>query len=141
MQTKSVMEQFSNQKYLNIETYRRNGEGVRTPVWFVEQDGKLYVRTGSKSGKAKRIRNFPQVRIAPCKAQGEVIGEWVKGTARRVDNQKAKSINPLFSKKYGLQKLFFDVIGRLQRFETATYEIILENQPTPSENGVSGMGE
>ncbi|MCS6906762.1 MAG: PPOX class F420-dependent oxidoreductase [Anaerolineales bacterium] len=130
MVTGSALEQFANQKYLNLETYRRNGSGVRTPVWFVEKDGKLYVRTGAKSGKAKRIRNFPQVQVAPCKAQGEVIGHWVKGIAHRVDEGTAKVIDQLFAKKYGLQKAFFDFLGRIQKFETATYEILLEN-PEP----------
>lgn len=135
MQANSALEQFAHQKYLNLETYRRNGNGVRTPVWFVEHEGKLYVRTGARSGKAKRIRNFPNVQVAPCKAQGEVIGNWVKGTARLVDDQTADVINRLFSQKYGLQKVFFDVVGRLQKFETATYEISLDNQKTPGENG------
>ncbi|MCX8062594.1 MAG: PPOX class F420-dependent oxidoreductase [Anaerolineales bacterium] len=129
------MGQFANQKYLNLETYRRDGSGVRTPVWFVEHAGKFYVRTGAKSGKAKRIRNFPNVQLAPCKAQGEVIGNWVKGTARLVDSKTADFINRLFAQKYGLQKVFFDVVGRLQKFETATYEIILDNQEVPNENG------
>lgn len=137
MQTNSALEQFANQKYLNLETYRRNGNGVRTPVWFVEHEGKLYVRTGAKSGKAKRIRNFPNVQVAPCKAQGEVIGKWVSGTARRVDGKQADVINQLFSRKYGLQKTFFDVVGRLQKFETATYEITLDDQESPNERGAS----
>jgi len=139
MQTRSALGQFLNQKYLNLETYRRNGNGVRTPVWFVERDGKLYLRTGANSGKAKRMRNFPKVQVAPCKAQGEVIGRWVKGTARRVDNQTAETINRLFSQKYGLQKTFFDLVGRLQKFETATYEIILEDE-SPGEGGQSQAG-
>lgn len=139
MHASSALGQFVNQKYLNLETYRRNGNGVRTPVWFVEHDGKLYVRTGASSGKAKRMRNFPQVQVAPCKAQGEVIGQWVKGTARRVDNHMADPINRLFSQKYGLQKTFFDLVGWLQKFETATYQIILEEE-SPAEGGQSLAG-
>jgi len=139
MQTRSALGQFVNQKYLNLETYRRNGNGVRTPVWFVERNGRLYVRTGANSGKVKRMRNFPQVQVAPCKVQGEVIGQWVKGTARPVDTQTAETINRLFEQKYGLQKLFFDVLGRLQKFETATYEIILE-EDSAGEGGQSQTG-
>ncbi len=137
MQTSSALKQFAGQKYLNLETYRRNGNGVRTPVWFVEHEDKLYVRTGAKSGKAKRLRNFSQVRVAPCKVQGEVIGTWVKGNAHPVDAKTADWVNRLFSQKYGLQKVFFDVLGFLQKFETATYEITLEDRETPSESGAS----
>ena len=25
---------FSEKKYLNLETFKKNGDGVKTPVWF-----------------------------------------------------------------------------------------------------------
>lgn len=28
--------QFANAKYLNLETFRKRGTGVRTPVWFAQ---------------------------------------------------------------------------------------------------------
>ena len=31
--------QLSKYKYINIETYRKNGTGVSTPVWFVVNEG------------------------------------------------------------------------------------------------------
>src|SRR5262249_38406544 len=55
--------QFANKKYLNLESYRRNGQGVRTPLWFVEDDGALYFYTVAHSYKVKRIRNNPRVRV------------------------------------------------------------------------------
>lgn len=139
MHNSSALGQFVHQKYLNLETYRRNGSGVRTPLWFVESDGKLSICTGANSGEAKRMRNFPQVQQTPWKAQGEVIGQWVKGTARRVDNHMADPINRLFSQKSGWQKTLFDLLGRLQKFETTTYEIILEEE-FPGEGGQSQAG-
>jgi len=67
---------FKKQKYLNLETLRKSGVGVRTPVWFVQDGNVLFVRTIADSGKVKRIRNNPQVNIAPCKVDGNcsVIG-------------------------------------------------------------------
>jgi len=56
---------FINQKYINLETFRRDGRGVRTPVWFVQDGASLYVRTVADSGKVKRIRNQTQVNISP----------------------------------------------------------------------------
>jgi PPOX class probable F420-dependent enzyme len=61
------LKQFTKQSYLNLETFRKNGEGVRTPVWFWEDGGVLYVRTEDGSGKVKRARRNPQVRVTPCK--------------------------------------------------------------------------
>ncbi len=54
---------FAGQKYLNLETFKKNGTGVKTPVWFAEDpsagldssDAKLYVYTIGVSGKVKRI--------------------------------------------------------------------------------------
>ena len=51
--------QFANQQFINVETFRKNGQGVQTPVWFVEDKGTLYVRTVENSFKVKRIRNTP----------------------------------------------------------------------------------
>lgn len=31
----TALHSFENQAYMNLETYRKNGEGVKTPVWMV----------------------------------------------------------------------------------------------------------
>jgi PPOX class probable F420-dependent enzyme len=67
------------QKYISLTTFRKTGVGVPTPVWFGEQDGKLYVMTRSDMGKAKRIRNNPQVKVAPCTIRGKVTGPEFAG--------------------------------------------------------------
>ena len=84
-----------------LETFRRNGEGIKTPVWFVEQGDKLYVSTITSSGKAKRIRNNPRVRVAPSTVRGSVKADWLAGTARVL--AKSPQIIDLFRKKYGIQ--------------------------------------
>ena len=65
------LEQFQKQQYLNIETFRKSGQGVKTPVWFAQDGDSLYVWTQADSGKAKRIRNNGDVNIAPCTASGD----------------------------------------------------------------------
>jgi uncharacterized protein len=123
---KGLLAQFTNQQYINLETFRRNGAGVKTPVWFVEENGVLYVRTGAKSGKVKRIRHNPQIRVVPCKGGGELLGDWVKAEARLVDTSDLKlHVNRLNKKKYGLQKFFFDLLGKIGKADTATLEIHL----------------
>src|SRR4029077_13093457 len=76
-------------KYLNIETFRKNGQGVRTPVWFAgePEDGapeKEYVYSTTESGTSKRIRNNGRVRVAPCVVSGKVLGEWTDARAEIV---------------------------------------------------------
>ena len=107
--------QFENQNFLNIETYRRNCQGVRTPVWFVDDGEAFYIRTGANSGKVKRIRNNPDVQIAPCKADGTVIGEWISTKGKEItDTDTDKQVDKLLGKKYGIQKNLFAWMSRLR---------------------------
>jgi PPOX class probable F420-dependent enzyme len=96
----------AGEKYINLETYRKSGQGVRTPVWFVEMingDGSvLYVRTSDDTGKYKRVRNNPSVQIAPCNMRGSVKGNWVKGEARIADEEEKIKVFKMLEKKYGI---------------------------------------
>jgi len=96
----------AGEKYINLETYRKNGRGVRTPVWFVESssgDGSiLYVRTSDDTGKYKRIRNNPSVQIAPCDMRGSVKGKWIKGEARIASEEEKLKAFKMLEKKYGI---------------------------------------
>lgn len=105
---------FKNQKYLNLETFRKTGIGVKTPVWFVQDGDTLFVRTVADSGKVKRIHSHPQVNIAPCKMDGELLGNWVQAIAREVKDQGLdRKVDQLLGKKYGLMKTVFTFTGGL----------------------------
>lgn len=75
--------------YIDLVTLRNSGIGVHTPVWFADIGGKLYVMTRSDSGKMKRIRNHPQVEVAPCTMRGRPLGPAMTATARLADDQQA----------------------------------------------------
>ena len=100
------MSHLAGEKYINLETYRKNGQGVRTPVWFVEMiNGDvsvLYVRTSDDTGKYKRVRNNSSVQIAPCDMRGSVKGNWVKGEARIADEEEKIKAFKMLEKKYGI---------------------------------------
>jgi len=118
--------QFANQKYLNLESYRKNGEGVRTPLWFVEDDGTLYFYTVAHSYKVKRLRNNPRVRVVPCDARGKVKGEWVDATARWLDATEARHADDLLNGKYGLFKRVLNFLAKLRGHERAAFAIRLD---------------
>jgi len=122
------VDQFTNQNFINLETTRRNGEAVQTPVWFVELGGMLYVRTGADSGKVKRIRNNGLVRVAPCDYRGELQGDWVDAQARLVDSSAAEQVNQLFNRKYGLQKRGFELLGRFSSSKMVTIAIEVKKE-------------
>jgi uncharacterized protein len=96
------LSQLAGEKYISIETYRKSGRPVRTPVWFAESGGILYVRTSDDTGKYKRIRNDSSVQVAPCDMRGKVKGEWVKAEARIVSDDEKERAYKMLEKKYGL---------------------------------------
>ena len=59
-------------KYLSLTSFKRDGTGVATPVWFVSDNGHLLVETDADSYKVKRIRRDAHVRIALCDARGRI---------------------------------------------------------------------
>lgn len=120
----STFSQFEGQQYLNIETFRKNGQGVKTPVWFVAEGNALYVWTQASSGKAKRIRRDGAVKVAPSRGDGAVLGEWIAARAV-VDTSPAAlaQLKTLMGKKYGLMFTLFGLVGKLRKTEYTAIKI------------------
>jgi PPOX class probable F420-dependent enzyme len=110
--------QFAKAKYLSLETFRKTGVGVRTPVWFAQDPARqatmFYLYTLPDSGKAKRIRNNPKVRVAPCNMRGDLHGAWVEARARICEGDEAAKGQSLLIQKYGLAKRIGDFFSRLR---------------------------
>ncbi len=108
----AVFAAFEGARYLNLESFRKNGQGVRTPVWFaagVDGGPVLYVYTIADSGKAKRIRRSGAVRIAVCDARGNVTGRWVDARAAIVAGEAAARGMRLINRKYRPWKQVLDL--------------------------------
>jgi PPOX class probable F420-dependent enzyme len=116
---KEPLQQFANQKYLSLESYRKDGRGVCTPVWFAEENGILYIYSLADAGKVKRIRNNPRVRIAPCDFRGRLKGTWVGAMAHILDPSGAEHGHKLLNKKYGITKRIGDFFSKVRRRERA----------------------
>jgi PPOX class probable F420-dependent enzyme len=82
MDSRQAAANLDSYRYLCLDTFRKNGSRVSTPVWFVADQSKLYVMTRSDSGKMKRIRNNPNVEVAPCTVKGKPLGEFSPAFAR-----------------------------------------------------------
>ena len=118
------LEQFSKKKYLSLETFRKNGKGVQTPVWFVPDGETIYVNTGVNSGKVKRIRNNGSVNIVPCKMDGSSTGTWVQVNAREItDVEVFNKVNRLLDRKYGLMRKLFSLGSARQGRQDTILEI------------------
>jgi PPOX class probable F420-dependent enzyme len=94
-----------DQKYISLTTFRKNGVSVATPVWFGEEDGKLYVMTRSDMGKTQRIRNNPQVRVAPCTIRGKITGPEFPSTARILPPEEHARARQTINRKYWMARL------------------------------------
>ncbi len=106
------LKEFESEKYISLETYRKNNQSVKTPVWFVIKDDLIYVVTGDKTGKVKRLRNNLQVKFALCTLMGKITGEWVSGTAKILTEEQTKDAVKWRDKKYGF---FWKIMSRLDR--------------------------
>ena len=121
------LNQFKDQDFLSLETFRKNGIGVKSPVWFAEEDNILYMWTVGESAKIKRIRNNPQVKIAPCKRFGEVTGEWVEARAAMDDSTAAvQHVEKLLRKKIGLGFVIFQFIDGIRDRQKGSHRVCLK---------------
>jgi len=103
----SIPPEIHGQKYISIATFRKSGIAVHTPVWFGEEDGKLYIMTRSDSGKYKRIRNNPQVRLGPSSMRGRITGPEFPATARILPPQDWPQARATIHRKYWLARIPF----------------------------------
>ena len=111
-----MLSQFDGENVISVETYRKNGTPVRTPVWFLKESDRLVVHTGGGSGKVKRIRGNPKVRVAPSKFRGEPKAEFVDARAEVVsDPDTVDMYYSLIYKKYGLMGSLTKLMQRFSR--------------------------
>lgn len=107
---------FDHENVISIETYRKHGQPVRTPVWFLKEDGILIVHTSDNTGKIKRIRRNPKVRVAPSKFRGEPKANYIDATAQlETDPETVKKYYTLIYKKYGLMGSLTKLMQRFSR--------------------------
>ncbi|MFF7199815.1 PPOX class F420-dependent oxidoreductase [Streptomyces sp. NPDC008141] len=110
-------EDFAAAKYISVTTFRKNGTGVATPVWFAEDGGKLYAWTRTDSWKVKRLRNDPRVVVSVCDVRGRIAegAPTAEGTAELLDAATTARIRKLLARKYTWQFWLVDWPATLVR--------------------------
>jgi PPOX class probable F420-dependent enzyme len=91
-------------RYAQLRTYRRDGEGVDTPIWFYVDGDTLYFRT--KVGpKTRRLTEDPRVELWPCDHRGRYADATptVAGTASILEGQAAEAADRALHRRYGWQ--------------------------------------
>lgn len=106
-----------------VETLRRSGTPVITPVWFVIHEGRLYFSAPAHTGKVKRLRHTPRGRVAPCDARGQIRGPWLEVTIVPAEDEPAALADRLLAARYGWQRRLLDAFGWLRRWRYVHYVV------------------
>ena len=96
-------------RYINLESFKKDGNGVKTPVWCAPLDGSIVVFSEGEAYKVKRVRRNPKVRVAECDVRGKVLGPWHDGSCVVVeDPAKEERAYAALRQKYGYQMRMLD---------------------------------
>ena len=106
----------SRAKYLNLETYRRDGTPIRTPLWFAAMPGSpaLVAYSRADAVKLKRLRRNPLCRIASCDLRGTPTGPWLDAQATIAPWTPGDQAMPLLNRKYRPWKQILDLLSRFR---------------------------
>ena len=92
-------------KYLSLESFKRDGTAVATPLWFVTDDGKILAITDGGSYKVRRIRQNPAVTVAECTAAGHLRSSRVPAHAQVLPVSELPRVQQLMARKYRIDRI------------------------------------
>jgi len=119
-----LLEPFIHQRAVLLTSYRRDGTPVGTAVNMAVDGDRAFVRTPHRTGKVKRLRNNPNVEIAPSTFLGKATGPAIRAQARLLSGDEAKYASGKLARKYRiLQGILVPLAHRLTRSKTMHYEL------------------
>lgn len=99
----AALAQLGHSGTVQLQTRKRDGTWVPSPVSLVTEGDRAYFRTYDASGKYKRLRNFPQVRLAAAsRFRGKPTGPAVEGRVRVLDGAEARHAGDLLAARFPL---------------------------------------
>jgi PPOX class probable F420-dependent enzyme len=115
---------FARQRAVALRTRKRDGSWVATPVSIAVVGERAYVRTYDAAGKAKRLRNFPEVELAPSTLRGRVTGPWFTARARLLEGEEARAAARALARKHPvLHGVLVPLVHRAKGWHTLHYEL------------------
>jgi PPOX class probable F420-dependent enzyme len=103
-------------RYLSVTSFKRDGTGVATPVWFVSDGTRLFALTDLHSAKVRRIRRNPHVLVASCRPDGKLRSEPVPALAEVLtDTPALEHVRRLLIERYKISYRLVMVVYRLAR--------------------------
>jgi uncharacterized protein len=114
MENKAASSSIDDYRYIAFTTFRKNGNPVMTPVWFITQGERVFIWTADDSGKVKRLRNNPCVQLGPSNHSGKLLGEVSEGMGRLVPKEESIPLQKAFKAKYGWQMALFAFLWKIR---------------------------
>lgn len=107
----------ADEKYVRFTTFRRRGDAVSSPVWWVPlDDGRYGFWTSSTSGKVKRLAHTPTVTVQASDGRGrpktgapEFAGTADVLTSGPVFDEVTRKV----SAKYGVMRHITKALARI----------------------------
>jgi uncharacterized protein len=87
-------------KYVQLTTFRRDGTPVGTAVHIVVDGDTAYFRTWDTTGKAKRLRHTPAVRVAPATFRGRPVGTAIPAQAHLLAGEESERAARMLARKH-----------------------------------------
>ncbi|HZS92733.1 MAG TPA: PPOX class F420-dependent oxidoreductase [Chloroflexota bacterium] len=120
----SALGRFARQKTILLTSYRRDGTPVGTPVHVAVDGDRAFIRTWDATWKYKRMRNNPEVEIAPSTVRGRPTGPAIHAHARLLSGDEATYAARALARKYPiLHGILIPLVHRLRGYRTAHIEL------------------
>ncbi len=116
-----AFEALQGQQFINLTTYRKNGQPVVTTVWFAHEGDCIVGTTRQEAGKLKRMRGTPKVSVAASTFNGQVLGESIEGVGCVLPAEEAGIAEAALRTKYGVQ--YDQVIANSERGSRVFWEV------------------
>jgi uncharacterized protein len=111
-------------KTVLLTTYKHDGTAVDTPVSLAFDGDRAFFRSYDKAWKTKRLRNNPDVKVAPATVKGTATGPAIDARATLLDDGEARIAARALARRHRvLQALVVPVSHRLMRYRTMHYEL------------------
>ena len=120
----STLASLKDTKTVLLTTYKRDGAPVGTPVSIAFDGDRAFFRSYDKAWKTKRLRNNPNVEVAPATVKGTPTGPALEARATLLDNEQATvAAHALAGRHRVLHGVMVPLMHRLRRYRTMHYEL------------------
>jgi uncharacterized protein len=110
---------------VRLTTFRRDGTPVSTPVNVAVDGDRVYFRTYEQAGKFKRLRNNPNVEVAPGTFRGKATGPAIPARARLLTGADDARAAQLIDQKHRIfQRILVRLGHRVRHYTTRHFELL-----------------